>query len=78
MVGWVYGISTFIGYLMTNSVYIYIYIYIYINIYKCVCVSISIVFLYTHLNVKTVLFQRFSLAQVLFKCQSNSISSNSV
>ena len=47
---WFYGISTLVGYLMPNPVYIYIYIYI-SNIW-----FVNTFYRYTQLNYLTVLF----------------------
>ncbi len=56
---WVYGVSTFVSYLMPN-----LFLYIVTVLFQTIQFSISIVFLFTQLNVKIVLFQtsQFSIS----------------
>ena len=81
---WFYGISTSVGYLMPNPVYIYIYIHICkhkttkLNSSKYCCVSLNILLnichLFAQLNDQVLLFQaiQFSMSFVCnhFKFQT--------
>ena len=90
LVGWVYGISTFVGYLTPNTFYVNSQLYfkqfslawVHSFIVKTVLIqliqfSIRIDFVYTYLNVKTVPYQiiQFSVSTV---SMSKTVPNNSV